>query len=161
MCCAGAACRQLWATALTQSCRKRGAFSDFPISPSRVRCAASTSRPTAKRDDDDDDMRPHASTPHSFQQASVVPDPTRARQGEYIDATQVSSRCFRTCLIHDREYRRSVSQARLVNVVWRRRRMRPVFRPDSPLVGSIKAHGGIVEARSSFRLVRTAVKKGC
>ncbi|CAK6956552.1 Hypothetical predicted protein [Scomber scombrus] len=33
---------------------------------------------------------------------------------------------------NDREPRRSVSQARLVNVVWRRRRMRPVFRPDSP-----------------------------
>lgn len=53
--CAGASYRQLWAIAGAQSCRKRGAFSDFPISPSR--CAASTSRPTAKRDDDDD-MRP-------------------------------------------------------------------------------------------------------
>lgn len=80
-----------------------------------------------------------ASIPHSFQRASVVSNPPRPRRGEYIDTTQVSSPCFRTCLIHDREPRRSVSQARLVNAVWRRRRMRPVFRPDSLLAGNRKA----------------------
>lgn len=81
-----------------------------------------------------------ASTPHSFQLSRGVPHPPRPRRGEYIDTTQVSSLCFRTCLVHDREPRRSVSQARLVNAVWRRRRMRPVFRPDSPpsLAGNIK-----------------------
>lgn len=76
MCCAGASCRQLWVTAGAQSCREResergrererdneqergggkrwGALSDFPISPSRVRRAASTSRPAANRDYDVD-----------------------------------------------------------------------------------------------------------
>lgn len=58
--CAGASCRQLWVTAGAQSRerereRERGAFSDFPISPGRVRRTASTLRPTADRDDD---MRP-------------------------------------------------------------------------------------------------------
>lgn len=52
MCCAGAPCRQLWVTVDAWSCRERGAFSDFPISPSRVRGPASTSRPTANLHDD-------------------------------------------------------------------------------------------------------------
>lgn len=65
MCCAGASCRQLWVTAGAaeresergrerDSERGGGALSDFPISPSRVRRAASTSRPTANRDYDVD-----------------------------------------------------------------------------------------------------------
>lgn len=71
-----------------------------------------------------------ASIPQPPQPDCVVPDPPRLKHGEFIDTTRVSSRCFRTCLVHDRQPRRSVSQARLVNIVWRRRRMRPVFRPD-------------------------------
>lgn len=59
---------------------------------------------------------------------------------------QKSCRCvFAHVWLHDREQRCSVSQARLVNVVWRRRRMRPVSRPDSsPPAGSIKSwrYGG-------------------
>lgn len=97
-----------------------------------------------------------ASTTHSFQLARGVPDPPRPGRGEYIDTTQVSSLCFRTCLVHDREPRRSVSQARLVNAVWRRRRMRPVFRPDSPppssMAGNIKPgrhSGGSVQLSAS------------
>ncbi|KAL7395738.1 hypothetical protein ABVT39_022194 [Epinephelus coioides] len=67
----------LWATAGALSCRKRGAFSDFPISPSRVHCAASTSRPTANRDDDDDDdMRPACFNPAVFPTGPRCPKST-------------------------------------------------------------------------------------
>lgn len=59
----------------------------------------------------------------------------------------------------DREPRRSVSQARLVNVVWRRRRMRPVFRPDSPPRLQTESPSGIVEGQGSFQLVYTATER--
>ncbi|CAB1432659.1 unnamed protein product [Pleuronectes platessa] len=72
---AGASCRQLWATAGARSCRERGALSDFPASPGRVRCAASTSRPTANRDDDDDDgMRSVSFSPTSSTSGPRCPE---------------------------------------------------------------------------------------
>lgn len=148
-CCAGAPCRQLWATAGALSCKRRGAFSDFPISPSRVRCAASTSRPTAIRGDD---TRAPCSTP------AIIPSGPRRPQ-IHLTSNKVSTEAqresrrgvfahFATASLHHRELRRSVSQARLVNIVWRRRRMRPVFRPDYLPTGNVKPRrhsGGSVQ----------------
>lgn len=75
-----------------------------------------------------------ASIPHSFQPTCRVPLSPRLGGGECRDTSHIVVFC--SCLSPDDREPRSVSQARLVNVVCRRRGMRPVFGLTLPLAGN-------------------------
>lgn len=140
MCGSGAPSRQLCLTAGARSCRE-GGHSQISRFLSAESAVAVPHYDRQRADTTTSVPQPGVRS----RKARVVPKPPRAGRGEYINTSVVAVVFGRT---NGRTAARSPSQARLVSVVWRRRGVTPVFRPDLSMAGKIKTRrfgGGSAE----------------